>query len=87
MVELNCKSSGRVGWWSKTGRDLFVDTEDLLRLALVPGAVTVFVKNNAASRGATGLTANRAAPHLWPTRTQALRGCRSRSGHFAVRPG
>lgn len=56
VVELNRKSSGRVGWWSKTGRDVFVDTEDLLRLPTVPGAVTVFVKNNPASKDTLDVT-------------------------------
>lgn len=56
VVELNRKSSGKVGWWNKTGRDVFVDTEDLLRLPTVPGAVTVFVKNNPASKDSLDVT-------------------------------
>jgi len=50
-IELNRKSSGMVGWWNKkNGRDVFVDAQDLLRLPSVSGAVTVFVKNNTASK-------------------------------------
>lgn len=49
-IELNRKSSGMVGWWTKNGRDVFVDAQDLPRLPSVAGAVTVFVKNNPASK-------------------------------------
>lgn len=48
-IELNRKSSGMVGWWSKTGRDVFVDREDFVRLPQLAGAMTVFVKSNPAS--------------------------------------
>lgn len=56
LADLNQKSHGHVGWWTKTGRDVFVDTVDVVRLPSVAGAVTVFVKNHSSSKDMLDVT-------------------------------